>query len=233
MPLKFMFSTMNKNYIFLLFSFLVISFNSFSQEEDAGLWTSVDIQKKLSSNSTLSFSEELRFNENISQLGTAFTEIGFSHKIIKRLTGSIAYRFIQVRQLDDSYSTRHRLFIDLAYRVKYKKIIFTLRERLQSQVKDVQSSDADLSPQYTSLRNKLTVKYDTDKKYTPWIACEMYYQLSNPDGNEIDNMRYSLGVDYKFNKKNSITLSYLINQEVNVNNPLTSYIVGVNYSYSF
>ena len=224
---------MKKFSICLVFFFLLTASKSFSQEEDAGLWTSIDISKKLSNGYTVSISEELRFNENVTELGTAFIEIGISHKIFKHLTGSIAYRFIQAKRMDDSYSIRHRLFIDLAYRIKYKKVIFTLRERLQSQVKDVQSSDAGFSPQYTSLRSKLTVKYDTDKKYTPWLACEMFYQLSNPEGNEIDNMRYSLGVDYKFNKKNSMSLFYLINEEVNLNNPLTSYIIGVNYSYSF
>lgn len=227
-----MFITMNKKTFYLSFFFAFIYIGCFSQVNDAGLWTSIDIDKKIAGGFTASLSEELRFNENITELGTAFTEIGIEHKIVKRLSGGISYRFIQNRRIDNSYSIRHRMNFDLAYRMKFKRVIASLRERLQSQVKDVQTSAEGFSPGYY-LRSKLTVKYDLNKKYTPWISCEMFYQLNNPAGNELDNIRYALGFDYKFNKKNSITLFYMINQQVNVNDPWTSYISGINYSYNF
>ena len=216
----------------LLFLFCGIYINSFAQVNDAGLWTSIDVSKKLAGGFNASLSEEIRLNENVSEVGTAFTEIGITHKIIKRMTGGISYRFIQSRRLDDSYSIRHRLNVDVAYRIKFKMISATVRERFQSQVKNVQSSD-DGSIPVNYLRNKVTFKYDTNKKYTPWISFEAFLQLNNPEGNEFDNLRYSAGFDYKFNKKNSISLFYLINQEINVDDPLTGYITGVNYSYSF
>ena len=55
-----MFFTMNKFSICLVFFFLLTASKSFSQEEDAGLWTSIDISKKLSNGYTVSISEELR-----------------------------------------------------------------------------------------------------------------------------------------------------------------------------
>ena len=225
-------SIMNKKVLALLLLITGLCFNSFSQVNDAALWTSVNIEKKINNRLTANLSQEFRFKENISELGTAFTEIGVEHKIIKRLSASISYRFIQNRRNNDTYSLRHRMNIDVAYRIKWKKLNITIRERWQNQVKDVQSSPEGFDPE-SYLRSKLTFKYNLEKKYTPWIAGELFYQLNNSKGNEIDNLRYSMGVDYKFNKKNSLTLFYLINQEVNVNDPWTSYVIGVNYSYSF
>lgn len=229
-----MFFIMNRIRLFLLFILPVIYINSFAQVNDAGLWASVNIDKKIGYGFTATLSQEFRFNENITELGTAFTEIGLEHKIkyLKGLTGGVSYRFIQNRRVNDSYSLRHRLNIDLAYRMKYKKVTVTIRERYQNQVKDVESSPEGFSP-ISYLRSKLSIKYNLEKKYTPWIAGELFFQLNNPEGNEIDNIRYALGFDYKFNKKNSLSLFYLINKEVNVKDPWTSYISGISYSYSF
>ena len=201
--LKFMFFIMNKLRLLLVLFLIFVSMKSYTQVNDAGLWTSVNIDKKIGYGFTAGLCQELRFNENISELGTAFTEISLDHKILKGFSGGISYRFIQNRRVNDEYSIRHRLNLDIAYRLKWKKFTATIRERYQNQVKDVESSSVGFSPE-SYLRSKFTVKYNTGKKYNPWIASELFLQLNNPAGNEIDNIRYSLGFDYKFNKKNSV-----------------------------
>lgn len=221
---------MNKYFLFLLF--LLPAFNSNAQVNDAGLWTSINIEKKISKGFTAALSQEFRFKENISELGTAFTEVGIEHKIIKRLSFGIGYRFIQSRSLDDAYSLRHRLMADLSYRYKIKHVGITLRERFQSQVKDVQYGEDGFAPVHY-LRSKMSIKYAPEKKYAPWISAELFYQLNNNKGNEIDNIRYAAGIDYDFNKRHSVGLFYLINQEINMSDPLTEYISGISYKYSF
>ena len=203
-----------------------------AQVNDAGLWASINVEKKLTSKFALTLTEEARMNENISELGTAFSEIGATYKIKKYISIGVSYRFIQHRRVDDFYSFRHRYMIDLVLKKKIKKFAFTLRERFQTQYADLNSSENGKVPDYY-LRNKLTVKYDFDKKYTPFIAAELFYQLSNQKGNEIDNTRYSAGFEYKFNKKVSVDLFYLINREINVNDPWTDYVVGFGLNYSF
>jgi hypothetical protein len=226
-----MFFIMNRYLLSLLFSIYITC--TYAQVNDAGLWTSLSAEKKLSKGFTASLSQELRFNENISELGTAFTEAGVEHKIIKRIAIGLGYRFIQKKNPDDSYSLRHRLLIDLTYRYKAGEFSFSLRERFQSQVADVASGEDGFLP-VNYLRNKLTIKYSPDKKdFSPWISTEVFYQLNNNRGNEIDNMRYAAGVDFDFNKHHSIGLFYLINQEINVSNALTEYISGIGYKYTF
>ena len=200
--------------------------------DDAGLWASVTVEKKITLKMSAYISEEVRLNENVSEAGTVFTEAGLSYKIIKNLTASAAYRYIQKRKVDDFYSLRHRGIFSLSYKIKIKKVELTVRERYQFQYTDLYSSDDGVIPE-AYLRSKLTVKYNSQKKYTPYLSAELFTQLNKLNVDEFDNARYIAGVDYKFNKQHAIDLFYLINREFNVNNPVTDYVSGIGYTYTF
>ncbi len=217
----------------LLIILLLSCFTVGAQTKDAGLWLGLKLEKKVHAWATLSLSEELRLNENITELGTAFTEISWSSGWHSGFNGGIAYRFIQKRQLDDSYELRHRYHLELSYRYKFNRSLsISLRERFQNQYKDVNRMADGITKEY-ALRSKLGLKYTPFKKLSFDGSCEVYYQLNNPEGNEIDNLRYSLGTEYKLSKKQSIELYYLIDQELHVNDPWTSYIVGLGYTFEF
>lgn len=227
-----MFIIMNKIFSLIVFLFLFETTLCFSQVNDAGLWASINLEKKINPKLAIALTEEARFNENISELGSAFTELGANYKIKKNILIGVSYRFIQRRGVDDFYSLRHRYMIDLTIKHKIKKVSFALRERFQSQYADVNTSENGRLSERT-LRNKLTVKYDLDKKYTPYISAELFYQLNNVMGNEFDNIRYAVGFEYKFNKTSSLDLFYLINKEMNINDPVTDYVIGMGYNYTF
>jgi hypothetical protein len=203
-----------------------------AQYNDAGLWMSISIEKKITSSTSFIIQEELRMQENITQAGAIFTDAGFSHKFNKYLSAGINYRFTERRNLDASYSTRHRLYFDIAGKDKFSKFTVTLRERIQAQVRDYHSSENGRIPVWL-IRSKLTLKYDVNKKVTPLIATEIFYTLNNPGGNEIITLRYYAGVDYEFNKRHSIQPYYMIQSEKNVNNPATDFVTGIEYSYKF
>ena len=221
-----------------VFNFIVICLgfgclhSSNAQVNDAGLWTSVTIEKKVFSKFSLALNQELRFNENISELGTAFTELGGNYRIRKFLSIGASYRFIQKRKVNDFYSMRHRYNIDLAIRHKIKNLSLALRERFQTQYADIYSREKGMLPEHY-LRSKLTLKYDLDKKYAPFLSGEFFFQLSNVEGNELDNVRYAAGFDYEFSKRSSVELFYVINKAFNVNEPVTDYVTGIGFNYSF
>ncbi|HNR20939.1 MAG TPA: DUF2490 domain-containing protein [Bacteroidia bacterium] len=214
---------------FLLFFF---SLPALAQVKDAGLWLNFAVERKITQKVTMELSQELRLNENISELATAFTEIGGEYKFNKRFSAGLYYRYIQRRQLNDYYLNSHRWFVDVSYKRKIKKISLTLRQRLQSQVRALETSSESKVPEYY-MRTKLTCKLDLDKKYTPFVSGEIFYPVFNGEDLFIDNHRFSVGCDYEFNKRHSVTLFYMINSEVNVNDPWTDYISGASYKYSF
>ncbi|MBK6640071.1 MAG: DUF2490 domain-containing protein [Bacteroidetes bacterium] len=95
---------------------------SVAQVNDAGLWTSINLEKKITKEIAVDLSQEFRFNENISELGSFFTEISAQYKLHKNLSIGAGYRFINKRELDDSYEKRHRMLFDLNTKEKISKI---------------------------------------------------------------------------------------------------------------
>jgi hypothetical protein len=203
-----------------------------AQEKDAGLWVSVSLEKKISSFFDVELSQEFRFYENVSELGSAFTEASLQYKIFRKLRVGAEYRFIQSRRLDDSYRLRHRYAFQMIYIYDIQRFSFRLREKFQSRYTEVYSSEDGLIPK-NMLRNRLMITYDLNKRYTPYLSGEIYYQLNNPKGNEIDKVRYKAGYDYELNKHHSLSIGYLIDQELNQNNPLTDFVIDIGYKFTF
>jgi hypothetical protein len=201
-----------------------------AQTKDAMLWMNVTLEKDLNKDFSLSLAEELRFTDNISELGAFFTDLGLNYKINKRWRTSFNYRFTNRQRLDDSYSKRHRYYADLSYRDKIKPIAFVFRTRLQSQYADINSSPTGHVAEYY-WRNKLTLKYDLDKKYTPYVSIEMFLPVFTPEFSQPDGMRYSAGLEYALSKRSTFDLYYMIQQEYQVSNPQTDFVVGIGYSF--
>ena len=221
---------------FVVCCFLLFVFHSwaYSQNyEDAGLWTTVNVEKKLKNNFSVFFTEEFRLKENFSRINLFYTDAGVSLRPYSFLKLAFAYRFVQKYQIDDTYSFRHRLIFDVTLRRTVGSTALSYRHRLQSEVRDVQSSEKGGIPEWYS-RNKAEVKYDLQKKYTPFASLEFRYQFRSPYNVESDrtwhNYRAALGVEYELNKKNIIGLYYLIQREWNVSRPDNLYIVGIEYS---
>src|SRR5690242_7533936 len=99
--------------------------------DDAGLWTTVNLEKKLENNFAVFLTEEFRLKENFSMINLFYTDAGFSFRPASILKVSLAYRFTQKHQLDDSYSFRHRLMLDITLRKKFANTTLSYRHRLQ------------------------------------------------------------------------------------------------------
>ena len=221
-----------KHIIILFIVYVSIGIKGFSQVNDAGMWISLNLEKKVLPGFSLHLSDELRLNENISEAGTHFTEFGGEYRFTRNISGGAYYRFIQKRRVDDSYSKRHRYYVELNYRQKIGKVNIALRERFQSQYNDIFSREKGKIPE-DYLRSRLAVKTKIYKATQAFINGEVYYQLSNSQGNELDQLRFSAGLEYNLKRYGGLEAFYMINKEIHVNDPLTEYIIGLGYSYSF
>jgi len=220
---------MNKTCIFAL-CFLTLGWSVKAQINDAGLWSSIGLKSDIGKKLSLDGDVELRFNENITELGTVYGEALLGYKFNKRLEASIGYRLIGKRRYDDSYSVRHRMLLNLAYKKKFNKITASFRARYQSQYADINRSDNWRVPD-DYFRFKASFKYDTDKKWTPYVSGESFFNLISQDGFLFTEYRLASGVEYEYSKKSAITLGYIFDREVNVSNPWTNYIVSIGWSY--
>lgn len=219
------------NFLFGLI-FLFAPFAGMAQVNDAGLWASVNVEKKFTNKISMHINLESRLNENFSELGTFYTELIGEYKYNKIFSVSGGYRFIQKRQVNDSYSTRHRYLVNLNIRHKLANFAANARIRFQSQYADINSSEDGQTPS-NYLRPKLALKYDLQKKYTPFVSGELFFHLNSEEGFLFDNYRLSAGLEYEFSKKSTIEVGYLIDREIQIKNPLTSYVIVIGWNYVF
>lgn len=214
--------------LFFLLFLTSVFFCASAQVNDAGLWLSLNAEKKIIPVLSATLSQEFRMNENMAELGTFLTDAGINFRFSKTFRASFNYRFTNKRILDDSYSKRHRYYFDLVARKKFKPLALSLRTRFLSQYTDVNCSPDGKTPEYHS-RNKLLLKFDFDKKFTPYLYTELFSPLFSGEGFYIDNARYCAGIEYQINRANGFDLFYMIQQEYNVNDPRRDFVIGIGY----
>ena len=56
----------------------------------------------------------------------------------------------------------------------------------------------------------------------------MYYSLNKTGGNEVNDMRYTLGVEFPVSGKLDMDTYLRLDQEMNVKNPVSLFVIGVN-----
>lgn len=225
-----------KKTILFLFILFNSSFASFSQTtNDAGLWSTFNFEKKLKHNSFIFFTEELRLRENFTRLNLLYTEVGVGIQPYKFLKVSLAYRSIDKYLIDNTFSFRHRLMLDISLKKKIGTILLSYRQRLQSEVRNVYTSENGSLPESYS-RNKFEIKYDPGKRVMPYFATELRYQVRNPRLIEADKKwhrsRFIMGIDFEKNKRDKFGFYYLIQGEFNLSAPQNIYIIGLEYSIS-
>jgi len=219
------------NRCFAILPALIFFFcNTAAQVNDAGLWASVSLEKKLNKRWEAGLSNEFRFNENITEIGTIYNELSLSHRFSKSLEISGAYRNIFKRQLDDNYSRRHRFLVNVTARKKMGRITPAARLRYQSQYSDINRSENWRQPSNT-IRTRISAKYDTGKRYTPSLSAETFYDVSNPEGWLFSGYRLQGAFTYELSKKSAIEAGYVFDREVNVRNPETRYIISLGWTF--
>jgi len=229
------FSTANKKKHFwiALLALMCVVTNVRAQQNDFGVWTSVTLRHKFTQRIAVSLEEEFRFNQNATAIAQYFTDASIEYELSKKLEIALSYRFTNSFQ-QMYFSKRHRVYADLSYKTKYKQFQFQFRTRLQEQQQDIYSSETGSIPEWYS-RNKLTVKFDLRRKYVPYVSAEMFYRIFTPDqsSNFIDKWRYTIGAEYEFNRIHTLDVFYLMQRERMVNNPITDFVFGIGYTYTF
>lgn len=202
---------------------------------DAGLWTTFNVEKALNTRFTGLFTQECRLKENFSRLNLFYTNLGIEYKFSRSFKAAFIYRHIDKYLDDNTFSYRHRLMLDITWKTKFGKFGFSYRKRMQAEERNIFSSENGKLPEWYS-RNKISLKYDSGKSWTPYVSAEFRYQFHDPRKLESDGTwhrgRYVFGIDYKKNDKSTFGFYYLVQHEFNVLSPQDQYIIGLEYTLS-
>ena len=211
---------MNRKLFFILLLFPFIT--KAQVVSDARLWTGVSVSKKIN-DFEFSFSEELRFDENVSHIDKVFSEIGAKYKIIKGLYTHANYRWSRDNDYETvNYEMNHRIDFGLTYKYKIGKTRLSWRAKYQV----TSASPEENSPKI--LRNKFAANYKFNNKFIPFIAYEFYYQFN--DEKVINRTRIAFGTSYKLNDMSSLKFSYMYENKFNVKYLKHNHVYGVSYS---
>ncbi len=216
--------------ILLIVNLLLLSSCAFSQMNDAGLWTSIAVEAKIMKKVSASFSQEYRFNENVTELGSWISEAGLEYKLNKYIKASVNYRYTLKRMKNNLYSPRQRFFVDIKVEKKNKPLIFQFRTRFQEEYADVSRTPEWGFAGFYS-RNKFTLKFDFDKKWEPYTSLELFSPIGHDQPYIFDDIRFIAGVEFALSKHHKLDLFYMIQHELYVNMPVTDFIGGIGYQY--
>jgi hypothetical protein len=226
----------------LLIPLILAGMILYAQENAFNTWTTIDVKYKLQKKWELSAETELRTLNFFEHTNRLSLELDGTYKINKHLLAGAGYMLMNFYDSKyDDYQLRNRFNAFVTGRQKLGDFTFSLREKLQLTIKDDSDRIDDdgeidtynINPALT-WRNKLKIEYNIPKfPVTPSFSFESFRQLNNPDRNVFDSMRYDLSFDYKINKHNKLELYGLLDHEINVKNPVDTYVIGIGYSIDF
>jgi hypothetical protein len=216
---------------------LLLNFPVLAQEEqDAVMWTTVNLEKKLNRKFSLQLTEEFRLRDNLRRLNLFYTDISLNWKTSDWLKTSLSYRWINKYQPEGFFSYRHRLSFDVIFRKKAADFILSYRHRIQAEVRDIGKSADGHVPEWYS-RSRFEIKYNGGSRYQPYASLELRYQLRNPREQISDGYwhrnRYALGLQYEIDKNRNIGFYYLIQREFNISDPQQLYVIGLEFNQLF
>jgi hypothetical protein len=190
-----------------------------AQNTDKGLWTSIELRKKLGQNVSLSLEEEYRQIGRIGKTDRFMTTADLSFKPTGFLKCGASYTLInKYRDVDMRlWETRHRYGAYVSGSIDWNRWEFSLREKFQSTNRVGISSDEHVSNPTNLIRSKLSVNYNVKKfPLDPYFSFELFHALNEPDGDmtggsvfKFTGRRTELGLDYKVSKSCSVSLGYL------------------------
>ncbi len=222
-----------KNLIILAFISFVSTQTSFAQTNDFQSWASVSLKSDISKKFSASLQTQLRMKDNSTQPGTVFFEPTIGYKLNKYLKIGAAYRFSLKMRPDNINTTAHRYNIDLEGRKKFGELTLKLRTRFQKGFTDLYRNENRQPYSYPAYnRNKLSIDYEVNKVWSPYIEFELFLPLNNPEQRRFDRYRATVGSSINLKKGNELDFFFRVQHELNTADPETAYIIGIGYAYN-
>jgi hypothetical protein len=197
--------------------------------EDASVWLGLNIEKKVNSRINLSFSNQARFDRNITRYRLGYQDLGLDYKVLKFLHVQADYKLIQRQRQDESFSMRHQYNLSFVLKKNLGPWSFSVKNRWQCLYRDIYSSEDGKQAIWTS-RNKLTVKYELNKRIQFYTSGELNYTLKPFEDEGLDRYRTTLGLEYRLTRNTGLELYYTMQRELNLSKEINRFhIYGLTY----
>jgi len=197
----------------------------FAQFYDAGLWSEISLQYKVSKPTDVAFSPEFRLDENASRVSRVFCDFGVQYKVSSGVSLSCVYRSGMAHDYDDT-EFRQRIQMGAAFKWKGKKWTLAYLPRWQVSVRGVGEYDADLS---TLMRNRFQVKWDLPQKFELSSYAEFFHSTGTFDFADWQSWRANCMLSKNLKGPHSFALGYLVQHQFSSQVPLTDFVIVTSY----
>ena len=220
-------STMFFRKILLLFCSTFLFFWMSAQDQnDFESWTSVGIEKKLFDKTlTLSLSEQVRLENNSSNMDLFFTQLGIKYQFFKNWSIAFGYRLMRENEGNKDLSKHSRWHTDLSFKHKMNRFGISYRFRFQQK-----SSISENYLPINKMRFRLKTSYNIkDWKWDPYFTSELFHiqkrisienyvpsvAQSNFSIVGFEKIRFSFGTSKKVKNLGKLNLFYRFEHEFN------------------
>lgn len=211
----------------------VFPFSQLRAQDEFGSSLSVGVTKKILPGLNISLEEDFRLRDNLQTVDRFSTTAELSYRFNKYVKVGGAYNLINYNHPTKDWEVRHRYYFYATGSYRIDRFTISLRERFQSTYRVGVSETAKRANPKLYLRSRVEVEYDIRKsKFEPFASVEFYNTLNDPQKNEMDRIRYTIGSKYKLNKQHAFNLFYryisFADDEEN-----SAHMIGLGYSYKF
>lgn len=241
---------MERNLIVLLAAAALTATPAMAQDDDFGVWSEVNVEKKIDSRWSVGAGAELRLRDDAGEWDRWSVGAEASYKITDWLKASAGYTLIDDHRYKlnnkgtkyaDFWGVRHRVNVSLAASQSLGDLSVSLRERWQYTFRPeatatryyVATGDEADEHVYACKaknvwRNRLQLKYKVSKMWRPYVSAETYV------AHGVDKVRYAAGTEVRLNKQHWLDVKYLYQHEYdNTDEEGNRHIIGIGYTYKF
>jgi len=245
----------------IIISLLLLFMAPAEAQDDFGVWSEVNVEKKINSRWDIGASAELRMRDDASEVDRWSAGIDVSYKVAKWLKASAGYSFLNdniykvstKQKVADYYGQRHRFNVSLTGSQDFGRLSISLRERWQYTFRPEKSvwryyaaghtfagqnadfnDDGDPEKHTFDSKAKNVWRNRLQLKYKLTKQWRPYVNAETYVAKSWEKTRYSLGTEFRLNKQHSFDVKYMF-QDIrnNDDDEADSHIIGIGYTYKF
>lgn len=207
--------------------------SSFAQnQKDFVLLNQLEVKKGIVNGLALHFTNRYFWNQNATELGAFFGDVGLSYQLTNRWEAGTFMRIAGSRQLNNNYETRMRFYTDVSYALPLSnKFSLKWRGRYQHQTYDWLWNETDKTPA-SKLRNRLILGYDYNWYWSFKVWGETFSSWEKEGFDLLNETRTCIEAAYRMNVHHAFSAYYQVRNPM-VKPATQAYILGTVYRYSF
>lgn len=217
---------------------MVMAGHSQAQERlnDFELWAKLAVEGDVSERLKLGLEQQIRFDQNSSELKNYFTEIALNYNLSENFTLLGRARFLTRNDNSGADQGRKNYFrYQLGTRLKHRAGQWRFNHRLLYQRRDrmnLKPAEGDVLVKYIRYRFKTEYKIKS-WPYDPLFTVEYFHALKNEFEEHPKAMRVGIGTERNYKKVGTFGLWYRYEWTLDYAFPQANYILSLAYTYKF